>query len=362
MMLAAVIRSIIGRKIPESVSTIIFGLNFFFIFLIIQQEHKFSICTHALNLQCAIQYTVFYGIIELLHFFGGYLMNSMTGYGFKEEIIEDTQISVEIKSVNARFLDLFINIPSFLNPLEARIRKLVSEKIVRGKVDLTIRVKDNNSNAVVTADTSAAKMYYDAILSVANAIGRKTEDIPLSLIINQEGVLNINHQYDTEEYWKKIEIVFNQVFDQFVQDRKREGENLKKDLLEKISVLESCSAFFKEWQPQMEQKFRDQLYSRFHELLEDKVDENRIMTETAAMLVKYTINEEIIRLQSHLKAMRDEIENNPVPGKKLDFICQEANREINTIGSKNQFTEVGAKVIAAKDALENIREQSKNVE
>ncbi|MCI7577498.1 MAG: YicC family protein [Spirochaetia bacterium] len=289
-------------------------------------------------------------------------MNSMTGYGFKEEIIEDTQISVEIKSVNARFLDLFINIPSFLNPLEARIRKLVSEKIVRGKVDLTIRVKDNNSNAVVTADTSAAKMYYDAILSVANAIGRKTEDIPLSLIINQEGVLNINHQYDTEEYWKKIEIVFNQVFDQFVQDRRREGENLKKDLLEKISVLEFCSAFFKEWQPQMEQKFRDQLYSRFHELLEDKVDENRIMTETAAMLVKYTINEEIIRLQSHLKAMRDEIENNPVPGKKLDFICQEANREINTIGSKNQFTEVGAKVIAAKDALENIREQSKNVE
>ena len=86
------------------------------------------------------------------------------------------------------------------------------------------------------------------------------------------------------------------------------------------------------------------------------------MTETAAMLVKYTINEEIIRLHSHLKAMKDEIENNPIPGKKLDFICQEANREINTIGSKNQFTEVGAKVIAAKDALENIREQSKNVE
>jgi uncharacterized protein (TIGR00255 family) len=86
------------------------------------------------------------------------------------------------------------------------------------------------------------------------------------------------------------------------------------------------------------------------------------MTETAAMLVKYTINEEIIRLQSHLSAMRSEMENNPVPGKKLDFICQEANREINTIGSKNQFTEVGAMVISAKDALENIREQAKNVE
>lgn len=289
-------------------------------------------------------------------------MNSMTGYGFKEEIIDNTQISVEIKSVNSRFLDLYINLPSFLNPIEAKLRKLVSEKIVRGKIELTVRVKDNNCNSTVSVDTAAAKMYSDAILSVAKALGKSESDIPLSLIINQEGVLNISHQYDAEEYWKKIEVVFNPVFEQFVNDRKREGENLKADLLEKISVLEECAAFFKEWQPKMEQKFREQLYTRFKELLDDKVDENRIMTETAAMLVKYTINEEIIRLHSHLKAMKDEIENNPIPGKKLDFICQEANREINTIGSKNQFTEVGAKVIAAKDALENIREQSKNVE
>ena len=289
-------------------------------------------------------------------------MNSMTGYGFKEEIIDNTQISVEIKSVNSRFLDLYINLPSFLNPIESKLRKLVSEKIVRGKIELTVRVKDNNCNSTVSVDTAAAKMYSDAILSVAKALGKSEYDIPLSLIINQEGVLNISHQYDAEEYWKKIEVVFYPVFDQFVEDRKREGENLKADLLEKISVLEECADFFKEWQPKMEQKFRDQLYARFKELLDDNVDENRIMTETAAMLVKYTINEEIIRLHSHLKAMKDEIENNPIPGKKPDFICQEANREINTIGSKNQFTEVGAKVIAAKDALENIREQSKNVE
>ena len=289
-------------------------------------------------------------------------MNSMTGYGFKEEIIDNTQISVEIKSVNSRFLDLYINLPSFLNPIESKLRKLVSEKIVRGKIELTVRVKDNNCNSTVSVDTAAAKMYSDAILSVAKALGKSEYDIPLSLIINQEGVLNISHQYDAEEYWKKIEVVFYPVFDQFVEDRKREGENLKADLLEKISLLEECAGFFKEWQPKMEQKFRDQLYARFKELLDDNVDENRIMTETAAMLVKYTINEEIIRLHSHLKAMKDEIENNPIPGKKLDFICQEANREINTIGSKNQFTEVGAKVIAAKDALENIREQSKNVE
>lgn len=289
-------------------------------------------------------------------------MNSMTGYGFKEAVIDNAQISVEIKSVNSRFLDLNINIPSFLNPLEARLRKVVSEKVVRGKIDLTVRVHDNNSTAKVSADPVAAKMYGDAILEVARALGKSESDIPLGLIISQDGVLNITHEYNAESYWSKIEGIFTEVLDQYIADRKREGENLKKDLLEKLSVLDECAAFFKEWQPKMEEKFKDQITTKFNELLGDRVDENRIMTETAAMIVKYTINEEIIRLHSHLKALRDEINSNPVPGKKLDFICQEANREINTIGSKNQFTEVGSKVIAAKDALENIREQSKNVE
>lgn len=289
-------------------------------------------------------------------------MNSMTGYAFKETVVENTQISVEIKSVNSRFLDLNVNLPSFLNPLEQKIRKIVSEKIVRGSVDVNIRVKDLNSTATVTADPAAAKMYYDAIYKIALGIGYSREDIPLSLIVAQDGVLNVSHEYKADEYWKKIEDVFYEVFNLFIDDRKREGENLKTDLLEKLAVLDKCAAFFKEWQPLMEAKFKENITAKFTELLADKVDENRIMTETAAMIVKYTINEEIIRLQSHLKALHSEIEENPVPGKKIDFICQEANREINTIGSKNQFTEVGAMVISAKDALENIREQGKNVE
>ena len=289
-------------------------------------------------------------------------MNSMTGYGFKESVVENTQISVEIKSVNNRFLDLNINLPYFLNPLEARVRKLVSEKIVRGKVDVTIRVKDMASTAKVSADPQAAKMYAEAIGQIALALGKKAEDVPLSLIVNQEGVLNITHDYDADTYWSKIEGVFNEVFENFISDRKREGENLKKDLLSKLDTLDSCAAFFKEWQPKMEEKFREQITTRFKELLGDSVDENRIMTEVAGMMVKYTINEEIIRLHSHLAALRKEFSDNPVPGKRIDFICQEANREINTIGSKNQFTEVGAMVVNAKDALENIRVQSKNVE
>ena len=183
-------------------------------------------------------------------------MNSMTGYGFKEAIVENTQISVEIKSVNSRFLDLSVNIPSFLNPLEARIRKTVSEKIVRGKIDLTIRIRDNNSTAKVSADPAAAKMYSDAILEIAKALGKSESEIPLSLIVSQEGVLNVSHEYDAESYWKKIEGVFSEVLSQFIEDRKREGENLKSDLLEKLSTLDECAAFFKKWQPEMEKRYR----------------------------------------------------------------------------------------------------------
>lgn len=288
-------------------------------------------------------------------------MTSMTGYSYVETSTETSTVSVEIKSVNSRFLDLTINLPPYLNQLESSFRAIISEKVVRGKIDVYIRVKETESDIEIAADTNAAKAYLDAIKKIADATGYSS-DIPLSLIISQPGVLNTNQNYDVEKYGQMISPVLKEALDKFCADRKREGENLKKDLLSKLSKLEECAAFFKEWQPKMESNFKEQITAKFKELLAEQVDENRIMTETAAMLVKYTINEEIVRLHSHLAAMKTEIENNPAPGKKLDFLCQEANREINTIGSKNQFAEVGAMVIASKDSLENIREQAKNVE
>lgn len=289
-------------------------------------------------------------------------MTSMTGYGYEEQSTQNAVVSVEIKSVNSRFLDLTVNLPPFLNQLESYFRSLISEKVLRGKVDVYIRVKELETDTEVIADSAAAKAYQDAIRKVAEACGYSVDNIPLSLIISQPGVLNVNKTYDIEKYKQLIDPVFKAAYDKFLADRSREGENLKVDLLEKLSKLDECAAFFKEWQPKMEGFFKDTITKKFNDLLGDNADENRIMTETAAMLVKYTINEEIVRLHSHLKAMRQELAVNPAPGKRLDFICQETNREINTIGSKNQFSEVGAMVITAKDALENIREQSKNVE
>ena len=288
-------------------------------------------------------------------------MTSMTGYGYNEMNYETAIVSVEIKSVNSRFLDLNINLPPFLNSIESYFRNKISQNITRGKVDVFIRVKELESDAQIYADTKMAKSYYDAIKEVAIATGYDEKSIPLSLILEQNGVLNSNKSYDVEKYQSMIDPIFDNALNQFVKDANREGENLLVDLKSKLLELETCADFFKKWQPKMENVFKEIITAKFNDLLKDNVDENRIMTEVAAMLVKYTINEEIVRLQSHIKAMKEELENNPYPGKKIDFICQEMNREINTIGSKNQFPEVGAMVIKAKDSLENIREQSKNI-
>jgi len=289
-------------------------------------------------------------------------MTSMTGYAFKETTNEQVNISVEIKSVNSRYLDLSVNLPSYLSQLESRLRALVSQKVQRGKIDVFVRVKNFISNETVTADVEAAKSYFNAAEKVAVAIGKSAADIPLSLVVSQNGVLVVNQEYDVEKYWNFLLPVFSDALETFVADRQREGANLYKDLLEKLEKLEECAQFFKEWQPKMDSLFKEIITKKFNELLGEQADPQRIMTETAAMLVKYTINEEIVRLQSHLASLRKEMQENPCPGKKMDFICQEINREINTIGSKNQFTEVGAMVVTAKDALENIREQSRNVE
>ena len=289
-------------------------------------------------------------------------MNSMTGYAYNEVVTENYTVSVEFKSVNSRFLDLSINLPSFLGRIENKFKEIITSKIQRGKLDIFIRVKETNVPVSISVDENMAKSYFEAISKIAKSIGQDEKEIPLSLIVTQEGVLSSQKEIDIEKYYQMILPVFEKSLEEFIIDRNREGENLKKDLLFQLEKIEKASVVFTEWQPKMENAFKENILKKFNELLGDKVDEQRVMTEVASLMVKYTINEEIVRLKSHIKAVQNEIENNATPGKRLDFICQEMNREINTIGSKNQFIEIAEQVINAKDALENIREQSKNIE
>ena len=289
-------------------------------------------------------------------------MTSMTGYSYKEASTDEADISVEIRALNSRFLDLSVNLPPYLNSLEQRIRAAVAKKVLRGKVDVGIRIKERKSAVKIRADIDAAKAYSAALKDVAEVLGMQYEAVPFSVVIAQPGILNVEKEYDAESYWVMIEKVFEDALNQFTVDRLREGQNLYKDILLHLETLDNCASLFKSQQSEMENKFKEQILSKFHELLGEHIDEQRILTETAAMLVKYTINEEIVRLFSHLSALRIEMKENPAPGKKMDFICQEINREINTIGSKNQFPEIGEAVINAKNALENIREQARNIE
>ena len=210
-------------------------------------------------------------------------MNSMTGYAFKEAIDGDLQISVEMKSVNSRFLDLSVNMPSFMAPLESRIREKFGEKVVRGKVDLTIRLHDNAPETKISVNTAVAKAYADAIREVSDVIGTFPKDIA-ELVLAQDGVLNAEKSYDAEKYWSHIEPIFDEVYEVFLESRAKEGEKLKADLTKKLEILDNCAAFFAEWQPKMEAKFKEQIIQKFHDMLGNQVDEQRVLTETAAMM------------------------------------------------------------------------------
>ena len=288
-------------------------------------------------------------------------MKSMTGYAYKETIRDNVTVSVEVKTYNSRFLDLSIHLPPWLSILEQRLRECVCSRFTRGKVDLTVRVKEENAPLTVSVNENAAVSYQKAITSLAKTLGIK-EKPGLNMLLSLDGVLEIETGRDTEDYWEHIECVLDAAIDKAEEDRIREGKHTEEDILFHVSNLEECAAEISTYTGEIEASIKANLHSRFSELLGDRIDENRILSETAVLLMKYTISEELSRLRAHLKDFRNEIEQNPSPGKKLDFLSQEINREVNTIGSKTPMLEVSRAVVEMKNTLENIREQLRNVE
>jgi uncharacterized protein (TIGR00255 family) len=288
-------------------------------------------------------------------------MKSMTAFAVQEILEEGISVSIEMKGYNSRFLDIFVNLPSFLFSLESEIRDYVGSRFRRGKVELTIRVRELNTDIAVLINHRAARSYHDSILALTKELGLE-EKPDLALILGMEGVLEIEKKRDDQRYRSIIEPLLQKAADQFEAERMREGGRAQDDILSHIASLEAGLAVIASYSPVLEASIQENLKSRFIELLGDRIDENRILAETAVLLMKHTISEELSRLSSHLEEFRLEAERNPSPGKKLDFLCQEINREINTIGSKTPILEVSRAVVDMKDALENIREQLRNVE
>ncbi|MFC1239016.1 YicC/YloC family endoribonuclease [Treponema vincentii] len=288
-------------------------------------------------------------------------MKSMTSYAYLDGTVNGTDISCELKSYNSRYLDLNINIPSTMTQLEPFLRKYFSKQIIRGKVDFYLRLKKVHSEQPILPNIPLAQAYYKSIADIARALGMESQ-ITLDLILRQEGVLQIDKDFDEELWQKALVPILDELIGKFNSCRIEEGKALYADIRKMLSVLSDSVTEIERHAAKMEELFSAMLKKKFSELMEHEPDHQRVMQEVAVLLVKYTINEEIIRAKAHIAALEKEITLNETPGRRIDFLCQEINREINTIGSKNQLAEIGQAVISAKDALENIREQAHNIE
>jgi len=288
-------------------------------------------------------------------------MKSMTGYAFGEKTQDGLTVSVELKGYNSRFLDLSLYLPPWLSPLENRAREFLTARFGRGKIDAFLRVKEKDARISVTVNREAARAYAQA-MDELSVIFPNAAPPSLTEILSLDGVLETGKPDDFERYWAAFSPVLDEAARNFDAERDREGALLEKDILSKISLLEASTAKVAAHGPALEAAIKENLRARFAELLGGQVDENRVLAETASLLVKYTISEEISRLGAHLAAFRETAAADKTPGKKLDFLCQELGREINTIGSKTPVLDVSREVVIMKNALEDIREQLRNVE
>jgi uncharacterized protein (TIGR00255 family) len=288
-------------------------------------------------------------------------MKSMTSYAYREMQNDDISLSVELKGYNNRFLEITVYLPPWLPGLEARCREFIAERFKRGKIEMSIKVREHNAALTIAVNGIAAGQYMEAFSSLAEIL-HIDEKPGLDLILNMEGVFDIEKNRDDSRIWRLLEPVLREAAAQFEAERDREGRHTEEDILSHLAVLETQLQAVVRQAPLLESSIKENLRTRFRELLEDQIDENRILAETAVLLMKYTISEEISRLSSHLSEFRAETGRNTSSGKKLDFLAQEINREINTISSKTPVLEVSRAVVEMKNALENIREQLRNVE
>jgi uncharacterized protein (TIGR00255 family) len=290
-------------------------------------------------------------------------MTSMTGFACREWAGDDISVSVEIRGYNNRFLEIYVNTPPWLSYLEPKVRELIGGFCGRGKVEVSIRLREQNAPVNISVNANAALSYMEAVSSLARGLGLD-EKLSLSTLIGMEGVLEVEKKRDNERYWKVIEPLLREAAGIFQAEREREGKHTREDILKSLSVIESALAVIGGHVAGLENSIKENITARFKELTESTggiIDENRILAETAILLMKYTVSEEISRLSAHLGEFRSAADTDR-PGRKLDFLCQEINREVNTIGSKSAILEVNRAVVEMKEALENIREQLRNIE
>ncbi len=289
-------------------------------------------------------------------------MKSMTGYGYASQSNEKFQLEVEIKGYNNRYLEIQHNMSYLLSPFEALVDEKVAKVATRGKVDVSARLKVLENNAEVNVDLEAVKKYVGAFREI-----EKAAEYPVALsasdFLSLDGVVTSTSERNSEQYRPALEECLDAALKQFEEAKLREGESTRKDLERLGLAFQECNNRIAERIEGLEDYFKNLLISKYNELMgSDKIDQDRMLQEVGSLLVKYSINEEQNRLKTHIKEYFRLLNSGEPVGKRLDFLCQEMNREVNTTASKSQIAEINLETVAMKDHIENIREQIRNIE
>lgn len=292
------------------------------------------------------------------------MIKSMTGFGRSEIVKGNRKISVEIKSVNHRYLEAGIKMPKKLNVFESRMRDLLKKYATRGKIDIFINYEDDSESQVnLKFNQNIADEYMDIFNNMSEKYNLKNDMTVGGLARFPEVITMDEVQEDEEELWHFIEEAMKAALEQFVNTRILEGENLKKDLLGKLDHMEELVAFVEKRSPEIMKEYRSKLESKVKELLGDTtIDESRIATEVIIYADKICVDEETVRLRSHIEHARKCLNEDGGIGRKMDFIAQEMNREANTTLSKANDIEISNAAIDLKTEIEKVREQIQNIE
>ena len=292
------------------------------------------------------------------------MIKSMTGFGRSEIVKGNRKISVEIKSVNHRYLEAGIKMPKKLNVFESRMRDLLKKYATRGKIDIFINYEDDSESQVnLKFNQNIADEYMAIFNNMSEKYNLKNVMTVGGLARFPEVITMDEVQEDEEELWHFIEEAMKAALEQFVNTRILEGENLKKDLLGKLDHMEELVAFVEKRSPEIMKEYRSKLESKVKELLGDTtIDESRIATEVIIYADKICVDEETVRLRSHIEHARKCLNEDGGIGRKMDFIAQEMNREANTTLSKANDIEISNAAIDLKTEIEKVREQIQNIE
>ncbi len=292
------------------------------------------------------------------------MVYSMTGYGKVNEVINGRDITIEIKSVNHRYFEYSSRIPRIFFVLDDKIKKEVSKRVSRGKIEVSLSIRNIETSSVsLSTDIPLAKSYFEAINSIADELGiDKIQDV--MQIVKYDGVLvPVKNEEDTEKLWQDVSFVLEKTLTEFINMRRIEGEKLKEDIISRLLIIKQITKTINETAPQRVNDYTKKLFAKLKVILEDKqIDDARILTESAIFADKTAVDEEITRLNSHLMQYEEILNDLKPQGRKLDFLTQELNREANTIGSKSNDIEITRLVVDIKSEIEKIREQIQNIE